>query len=165
MIAEWQLVLVMLLVFWGGLMIVDRLFNLEKYGVSVLPFLLICRTTKLNNILSKAALKAPHAWRILGDASIPLGYSALGYGVYLLSLNLLNAFFRPQQSSPIVPLIPGITVTWFSFFYALVGIVVTLAFHEIAHGLAARAENIPIKSSGVLFLLFLPGGFVEIDEE
>lgn len=165
MFTEWQLVLVALLMFWGGLMIVDKMFNLEKYGFNVFPFLLICRTTKLNNFLSKTALKAPNAWRVMGDVSIPLSYSALGYGVYLLSLNLLNAFFRPQQSSPVIPLIPGITITWFSFIYALIGIVVTLAFHELAHGIAARAEGVPIKSSGVLLLLFLPGGFVEIDEE
>ncbi len=162
---EWQLVLATLLMFWGGLMIMDKIFNLKRYGLDVLPFFLIWKTTKLNNFLSNTALKFPRAWHILGDVSIPLSYSALGYGIYLLSLNLMNAFFHPQQSSPIVPLIPGVTITWFSFIYALVGVVVTLVFHEMAHGIAARAEEIPIKSSGVLLLLLLPGGFVEIDDE
>lgn len=165
MAEEWQVVAIALLVFWSGVMAAGKLFKLEKYGFTVLPFAVIWRTTKLNSVISKIALKTPRLWRVLGDISIPLSYSALGYGVYLLSLNLVNAFVQPQHSYPIVPLIPGVTITWFSFFHAAVGIVVTLVFHELAHGVTAKAEGIPIKSSGLLFVLFMPGGFVEIDEE
>ncbi|MEM1658679.1 MAG: site-2 protease family protein [Candidatus Jordarchaeales archaeon] len=165
MIEEWQFVALILLIFWSGVMAAGKLLKLEKYGFTVLPFAVVWRTTRLNNIMSRIALRAPRLWRALGDASIPLSYSALGYGVYLLFLNLVNAFFQPQHSYPIVPLIPGITITWFSFLYAAVGIIVTLVLHELAHGLTAKAEGIPIKSSGLLFVLFMPGGFIEVDEE
>ncbi|MEM4587859.1 MAG: hypothetical protein QW513_04660, partial [Candidatus Jordarchaeales archaeon] len=130
MIEEWQFVALILLIFWSGVMAAGKLLKLEKYGFTVLPFAVVWRTTRLNNILSRIALRAPRLWRALGDASIPLSYSALGYGVYLLFLNLVNAFFQPQHSYPIVPLIPGITITWFSFLYAAVGIIVTLVLHE-----------------------------------
>nr|MDO8062050.1 site-2 protease family protein [Candidatus Freyrarchaeum guaymaensis] len=165
MISEAQLVIILLLAFWSGILIVDRIFNLKKYGLDVFPFLIIYRTEKFNKFISKVAFKSPRLWIALGNIGIPLSYTALGYGVYLLTLNLLNVFVQPQQASPIVPLIPGVTITGLSFLYALLGIMVTLAFHELAHGIMARAENLPVKSSGLLFLLFLPGGFVEIEED
>jgi membrane-associated protease RseP (regulator of RpoE activity) len=35
----------------------------------------------------------------------------------------------------------------------------------MAHGIASVLDKVPIKSSGVFMAIFLPGGFVEIDEE
>src|SRR3989442_3628658 len=35
----------------------------------------------------------------------------------------------------------------------------------MAHGIASVLDRLPIKSSGVFMAIFLPGGFVEIDEE
>ena len=48
---------------------------------------------------------------------------------------------------------------WFAIFCAF-------AIHEGAHGVAARSLGLKVKSSGLLFLLFVPmGAFVDVDEE
>ncbi len=94
-----------------------------------------------------------------------LAYAALGYGIVVLLRNFVNVFVQPQNTSPLVPVIPGITITGTSIIYVLIAIVITLVTHELAHGIAAIAEGLPIKSAGLLFLILLPGGFVEMDEK
>jgi membrane-associated protease RseP (regulator of RpoE activity) len=64
----------------------------------------------------------------------------------------------------IIPL-PGLTIGWDIFPYILLAIAVLLIPHEMAHGIASVLDKVPIKSSGVFMAIFLPGGFVEIDEE
>lgn len=45
-------------------------------------------------------------------------------------------------------------------------VIVAVVIHEAAHGIVARSLGLPIKSAGVLLLLFLPiGAFVEVDEK
>ncbi len=45
-------------------------------------------------------------------------------------------------------------------------VIVAVVIHEAAHGIIARSLGIPIKSAGVLLLLFLPiGAFVEVDDK
>src|SRR5207245_3798946 len=63
-----------------------------------------------------------------------------------------------------VPL-PGLTIGWDIFPYVLFAIAVLLIPHEVAHGIASVLDRVPLKSSGVFMAVFLPGGFVEIDEE
>lgn len=89
----------------------------------------------------------------------------LGYGIILFLSNLINAFVQPQLSGPLVPIIPGITITGISIIYVLIAIAITLITHELAHGIAAIAEGLPIKSAGLLLLIIIPGGFVELDEK
>ena len=45
-------------------------------------------------------------------------------------------------------------------------VIVAVVIHEAAHGIVARSLGLPIKSAGVLLLLFLPiGAFVEVDDK
>ncbi|HZY46192.1 MAG TPA: M50 family metallopeptidase, partial [Candidatus Bathyarchaeia archaeon] len=60
---------------------------------------------------------------------------------------------------------PGLTIGWDIFPYILLAIAVLLIPHEVAHGIASVLDKVPLKSSGVFMAIFLPGGFVEIDEE
>jgi membrane-associated protease RseP (regulator of RpoE activity) len=65
---------------------------------------------------------------------------------------------------PVIPL-PGLTISWESFPYLVLAISLVLATHELAHGVAARVDNVPLKSAGVFVAVILFGGFVEPDEE
>ena len=49
--------------------------------------------------------------------------------------------------------------------YWIISIAVILIVHEFAHAIVARARGVKIKSVGYGFLLFLPLGFAEPDEE
>ncbi len=69
--------------------------------------------------------------------------------------------------TPLAPLIPGVTVSLYTFIYIIVAIGIGILLHELAHGAVSSRYGIRIKSGGGAFaLLFLAfGGFVEIDEE
>ena len=62
-------------------------------------------------------------------------------------------------------LIPGIN-PFLPIFYGWVGIFVGILVHEGAHGVMAKALDVPVKSSGLLLLFVVPiGAFVEVDDE
>jgi membrane-associated protease RseP (regulator of RpoE activity) len=49
--------------------------------------------------------------------------------------------------------------------FGIVGLIVAVALHEASHGIAARRFNIPVRSTGLLWLIIPIGAFVEPDEE
>ncbi|WP_243666256.1 site-2 protease family protein [Vulcanisaeta sp. JCM 16159] len=68
--------------------------------------------------------------------------------------------------TPLAPLIPGVTVSLYTFIYIIVAIGIGILLHELAHGAVSSRYGIRIKSGGAFAFLFLAfGGFVEIDEE
>jgi membrane-associated protease RseP (regulator of RpoE activity) len=76
--------------------------------------------------------------------------------------NLPSSSPVPLQSYLLLPGInPLIPVV-----YGLIGIIIAVVIHEGTHGVIARRLKLPVKSTGVLLLLFVPiGAFVEIDEK
>ena len=72
-----------------------------------------------------------------------------------------TGIYEPQN----ILLLPGINefvpstfAVWFAFF-------ITIAIHELGHGILCRVEGIRVKSVGVLFAVVPIGFFVEPDEE
>ena len=60
---------------------------------------------------------------------------------------------------------PGFDI-FIPWWHALVAIIVTLVFHEAAHGILARVSKVRLKSTGILSLGALPiGAFVEPDDD
>jgi membrane-associated protease RseP (regulator of RpoE activity) len=75
--------------------------------------------------------------------------------------------YSPGQPLPLQSylLLPGIN-PYIPIFYGLVGIIVAVVIHEGTHGVLARRFHLPVKSTGVIFFLFVPiGAFVEVDEK
>ncbi len=163
-----------ILLAWMILFIVDAVFHLEKHGVDVGPFMAMARTQRFNNLLNRIGRWHPRAWRYLWSGFVGVCFAFSIIGFYLLILNLISFFadfgLLPQAASPgspgpIVPLVPGVTMS-FSFFLALLlPLIVSIIFHEMGHGIAARSDDIPVKSSGLFALFILFGAFVEPDEE
>jgi membrane-associated protease RseP (regulator of RpoE activity) len=72
---------------------------------------------------------------------------------------------NPQPSLTSYLLLPGIN-PYIPVVYGIIGIVVAVVVHEGTHGVIARRLKLPVKSTGLLFFLFVPvGAFVEIDEK
>ena len=64
-----------------------------------------------------------------------------------------------------VLLLPGIN-PFLPIVYGWIAIVFAIVIHEGAHGVIARNVGLRVKSSGLLFFLFVPiGAFVDVDEE
>ncbi len=109
-----------------------------------------------------------------------IGYCFIGFaffGLLFISFNVLsmlfNLFISPRTTSQGVALILPLTnvpgLGYLSFWHFLITIFVTVLIHEFAHGIVARAHNVPVKSSGLgvfsLILPLFPLAFVEPDEK
>ena len=67
----------------------------------------------------------------------------------------LRSYLLLPGLNPVIPVL-----------YGIIGIVVAVVIHEGMHGVIARRLKLPVKSTGLLFLLIIPiGAFVEIDEK
>jgi membrane-associated protease RseP (regulator of RpoE activity) len=163
-----------ILLAWIILFFLDATLNLEKHGIDVGPFMVMARTQRFNNLLNRIGRWHPRAWRYLWSGFVGVCFAFSIIGFYLLLLNLLSFVVEfgwlpqavsPGPAGPIVPLVPGITMSFLFFLTLLVPLIVSIIAHEMGHGIAARADDIPVKSSGLFALFFLFGAFVEPDEE
>jgi membrane-associated protease RseP (regulator of RpoE activity) len=145
------------------------IFKLEKYGFEVGPFMLFARTERFNNLLNRIGQWHPRAWRYIWSFFIGVGFFFSLYGFYFLGSNVwefVKALLgQPAAPGPVAPLIPGVTMSFNFFLMILIPLIVAVIVHELAHGIAARADNIPVESSGLFLFLIFFGAFVEPDEE
>lgn len=96
--------------------------------------------------------------------ALGLAGGLLGFGLSFTVLHALTILSAPTTTpAGVVPVVPGITIP---FVEGLIAIFIAAVVHELSHGIIALAEKLRLKSSGGLFLSFLPiGAFVEPDEE
>lgn len=155
------------LVVWLVLIGVLILLKSEKRGIVAKPYYLMLKTQVFNGWLERIGGRFRRVWLTYYDIGAAMGLGLLIFVLYSFVFNLYNLFNHPALSGPtllIIPL-PGLTIGWDIFPYILISIAVLLIPHEVGHGIASVLDKVPIKSSGVFLAVFLPGGFVEIDEE
>ncbi len=95
-----------------------------------------------------------------------------GVALYLLVNSLIGLLSNPGVGQVIrdlgpgsILLLPGIN-PMLPIVYGWIAIVFAIVIHEGAHGVIARNVGLNVKSSGLLFFLFVPiGAFVDVDEE
>jgi len=161
---QWVVFLAIVLAFWSILLMAKHF--LPK-SAEVRPFYLIWRTTKFNSLIERAGAKLRPFWKVIWTIGIAVSIGGSIYITYILARNLFFLFFKTEEASPVSLLIPGITLspTFNTLFFFSLSIVIILVSHEFSHGVAARAEGIKVKSTGLLLLAIIPGAFVEPDEE
>jgi membrane-associated protease RseP (regulator of RpoE activity) len=141
------------------------LLNLREKGWEVKPLYALIRSKRLNSFIEWLASLNPKMWRIFGNIAV---VASIGQVVFLSSIlfrNLLNFIFRPEQASPVQPLIPGVTIGGSSlpWFFASTGLIILI--HELSHGVQCAVEGVPIKNSALLIAIITFGGAIEPDEE
>jgi membrane-associated protease RseP (regulator of RpoE activity) len=118
--------------------------------------------------LGRTRITRPLAWLMLYLMPV-----AGGVALYFI-IQLLIIYLSPQGPalassvrtiSPLANfLLPGINP--YLPLSVWLAVIVAVVIHEAAHGIVARSLGLPIKSAGVLLLLFLPiGAFVEVDDK
>jgi len=143
------------------------LLKADKYGIIAKPYYLMLKTVVFNGWIEKIGGRFRRAWLAFFDIGAAMGVGLLVFVVYSFINNAIGLFRHSSSAGPtllIIPL-PGLTIGWDIFPYILLAIAVLLIPHEVAHGIASVLDKVPLKSSGVFMAIFLPGGFVEIDEE
>jgi len=156
--------LIGLAAFWAILYLLARVFHLDKHGLDVKPAYFMYKSKALNSSIDKLAKKQPALWKTLSNIGVAFSIGLMAFAFYFLINNLLR-FSQVGDIGYVAPVIPGLTLsmTWLPFF--LVAVVVIVLPHELAHGIIARVENIPVLSTGILALLVFFGAFVEPDEK
>lgn len=162
---EWINVLLAYILFWTIIYLVYKGLGIKKESIIVRPFFLMIKTTLLNNWIKRlASVKKKIVTNIL-NIGIIVGLSQMAFIIYFLLRNLDLLFQRAEQATGFVLLIPGLTISWGTLPYIIIVLFITLATHELAHGIAALIDNVPLKSAGIFLAVVMPGGFVEIDED
>lgn len=159
------MILLIFLAGWVGIYLVSRVVPLARYGIEVTPLYLLYRTERLNNFLRATANKGHRFWRVYADVGVLAAVFEMALIFYYLINNLFRFIYAPQQAEPIVPFLPGVTISLRWVPYILLAIGLALTTHELAHGVIAYLEQIPVKSSGLVLAPITFGGFVEPDEE
>ena len=150
---------------WIAFYYLAKNFKLERYGFEVRPYYVMFKSTVLNDILIRIGSWHPKFWRVLGNMAIVSFFGQVSFLTYLLFQNLYRFLFVPTEANPVMPIIPGVTISMGSLplFLAAAGLVIL--FHELGHGIMCAVEGIKVKSSAVLFAIITFGGAVEPDEE
>jgi len=152
---------------WAIVVLLGYALKAEKHGLVFKPYYFMLKTVVFNSWMERIGGRFRRFWLTFFDLGAALGLGLLVFALYTFSLNIFNLVYRTKQAGPtllIIPL-PGVTISWEIFPYILISIAILLIPHEAAHGIASVLDKVPIKSSGVFLGVFLPGGFVEIDEE
>ncbi|MEM3517015.1 MAG: site-2 protease family protein [Candidatus Bathyarchaeia archaeon] len=157
--------LIFYFIFWIVIYIFGKAFKTQEKGLIIKPLYLNYKTTKLNNLLIKASRKGKNIWLIIWNISVALAFGQMIFIIYNLGKNLHLLINKSSQASQVFLLLPGLTVSWNNIPYLFLSLVILLVTHEFAHGIAALIEGIPLKSAGLFILGFIPGGFVEVNEE
>ncbi|UCG89688.1 MAG: site-2 protease family protein [Candidatus Heimdallarchaeota archaeon] len=127
------------------------------------------RTTKLNTLIDRLARRGRVIWKFIWDIGVISGLGILIVGLSIFTINI-PLFFQPTADGTttaigVTPVIPGITVSFQTLPYFIVAIMIGAIAHEFAHGIAARVEDVDLKSTGIFIFLVLFGAFVEPDDE
>jgi len=152
---------------WVVIYALAVLLKADKHGIIAKPYYLMLKTVVFNSWIEKIGSRFRRGWLAFFDIGAAMGIDLLVFVIYSFINNAVGLFRHSSSAGPtllIIPL-PGLTIGWDIFPYILLAIAVLLIPHELAHGIASVLDKVPLKSSGVFMAIFLPGGFVEIDEE
>jgi membrane-associated protease RseP (regulator of RpoE activity) len=132
--------------------------------------MLIIRTKRFAGVFDKlGSFRSSHYFSWLGLVLVPF---VAGIALYLLVNSLIGLLSNPGVGQVVrdlgpgsILLLPGIN-PMLPIVYGWIAIVLAIVIHEGAHGIIARNVKLNVKSSGLLFFLFVPiGAFVDVDEE
>ena len=132
--------------------------------------MLTVRTQMFSGVFDK--LGSLRASRLVSWVALIIVPVVAGIGLYLICNSLFTLLWTPvardvtRELGPgFYLLLPGIN-PFLPILYGWLAIFCAIVVHEGAHGVIARNRGLKVKSSGLLFFLFIPfGAFVDVDEE
>jgi membrane-associated protease RseP (regulator of RpoE activity) len=161
--------LIIIAISWFSLSAITRFHWFEVKNPEIGLGYAFYRTKKLNNIIDRLAKNGKVFWKFIWDIGVISGLGILIVGLAIFTINLPLFFIDTPEGAngpiAVTPVIPGITVSFQSLPYFLVAVMIGAIFHEFAHGIAARVEDVDLKSTGIFVFLTFFGAFVEPDEK
>ncbi|TFF99656.1 MAG: hypothetical protein EU542_08845 [Promethearchaeota archaeon] len=141
----------------------------KRFNWTFGPLFLLMRTKKFNSFIKRVAKKYANFWRIIGNISIITGFICMFISLGLFLYTLID-FFLPDpvvtgEGAAVGLIIPGVTISFKTFLYLIIPLILTMIPHELAHGVVAHADGVELKSTGLVFFAVFFGAFVEPKEE
>jgi membrane-associated protease RseP (regulator of RpoE activity) len=137
-----------------------------RFNISFAGPIAMVRTDKGKKLLDY--LSRPRKfWTVYAKVSRVLFLVGMAGMLLLLIWEATLVFQIPKQSIPAPQtylLLPGIN-PFVPVGYGILGLVIAVVLHELSHGILSRAQDIKVKSMGVLFMIVPIGAFVEPDQE
>lgn len=135
--------------------------GLEKYG----PCIKI--NTRLGIRLIDRFGRYKRFWRAFGVFSQIVSFVLMAIMIFIMAVavfNLPNTMRQGGVGLEYVLAIPGLNPL-LPFWFGLLAFIIALVFHEMAHGLQSRANDVGVKHTGLLYAIVPLGAFVEPDEK
>ncbi len=156
--------LIVFLTWLAGVYALHRAKWFERHSMSLMGPMILWKTRKGREVIERVASKK-RLWTVYGMLSLWVCAAAM----FLIMLLLLwEATIVPQvekaPSPELILGIPGINPV-IPVGYGILGLVVAIVVHEVAHGIMTRMGDMKIQSLGLVFLVFPVGAFVEPDEK
>ncbi len=168
----WKILLIFA-VYWQSILILKQYGILKRFNIDNHGPLLMIRTTKGQKFLDRVA-SVKGFWRLFGDAGIPfmlLGMFLMFALIIFSDIIMVTSLYEQTMPAPSeihelrnIFLIPGIN-KFIPVVWGIIGLIVTLVVHEFSHAIMSKAEDIRVKSMGLILVLIPIGGFAEPDEE
>ncbi len=154
-----------LLFFWVLLYLLGRFFHLERYRLEIQPAYLVYKSESLSKVLSSLSTKGSVLWKVFFNMGLIFAAVQLIYVTYTLVNNILKFISPSGVGVPFSLVIPGITIRLYWLPYFFVAAMIIAVTHEVAHGVAAQLEKVPLESAGIFVALVFPSAFVMFDKE
>ncbi|MCL2142933.1 MAG: site-2 protease family protein [Methanomassiliicoccaceae archaeon] len=135
--------------------------GIVKYGPCVM-----FKTKHGIRFLDKAA-RYKRFWKAFGTLSKVLAFFLMIVILFIIVIDLLLLPLMMDSSGIGIEYalaLPGIN-PMLPLVYGVIGLVVAVAIHEIAHGIQTRANDMDVESVGILYAVVPLGAFVEPNEE
>src|SRR3989338_4141404 len=149
------------------LIILFLVFNRKKITTQA-KFIILYRTKWGLQWMDKYSKKFREWVILLGYIGVGAGYVGLLVISYVLIKNLVDLVTKPAAVSGVSLVLPGINVPGLGvlqFWYWIIAIFIIALVHEFSHGIVARAHNVEVKNTGIVFFGPILGAFVEPNEE
>jgi membrane-associated protease RseP (regulator of RpoE activity) len=167
-LAELSIILISLLVAYVlFLVVLIRTGRMEKWNLSLMLGVVLMQRTQHGKRTIDFIARPKRFWNFVGDLGIVLTLSGM---VAITVFFLWSVWLAVQPGSGVPALglqeifvIPGVN-PFVPLWYGLAALAITLVVHEGGHGILARANEMKIKSLGLLWLVVPIGAFVEPEE-
>lgn len=142
--------------------------NRKKFEIQA-KIIAIYRTQFGVKLINKVGKSYEKIIKVLGYIGIPVGYLGMGFIIFVIGDGILKVFLKPDAPPVVSPVLPGLPVPGLGivvpFFQGIIALFIVIVIHEFAHGIVARAHNIPIKGTGFVLFGPIPGAFVDPNEK
>lgn len=135
--------------------------GLAKYGPTVMI------KTRYGTRLMDRLSVYKRFWKFFGAFSIAVSIVLMAFIILIIAVGLTNlssSLASPGVGVEYALAIPGLNPL-LPFWYGVLGLIVAMIVHELAHGMQTRANGMRVDSTGVLYAVVPLGAFVEPNEE